>query len=69
MTDIADRADSECEHELAEALRKRKPSGPLACGFCLYCDALLPEGKRWCNAECEADWEYNENRHRQNWSG
>ncbi len=53
------------EFELAsqhEALRRslalalRKPEGPAATGACLCCEAPLPLGLRWCNAECRDDW-------------
>jgi hypothetical protein len=67
MNDIADRADIECEHELAEALRVRKPEGPKAMGYCHYCREPLNPGERWCHGtECEAAWEYEQARRRQN---
>ena len=67
MNDLADRADDEIEHELAEALRQRKPAGPVATGFCHYCREPLADGLRWCQGtECEAAWEHEQERRRQN---
>ena len=57
MTDLIDRAEQEIEMELADALRQRKPSGPQSCGVCLYCDAVLRDGLRWCGPECRDGWE------------
>jgi len=60
MPDDLDRA---AEHEqlqrslsLAQALT-HAPRGPLATGSCLYCEATLDEGLRWCDAECRDGWE------------
>ena len=59
MSDVCDRADDECEHELAEALRIRKPPGPVATGICYYCLELIAPGLRWCEGtECEREWEH-----------
>ena len=58
MTDELDRAEEEIEMELAESIRRRKPEGPPATGACLYCDELLPAGRRWCDRACEAGWEH-----------
>lgn len=66
MTDAADRADDEIEHETAEALRMRRPPGPPAIGACHYCAEPLPPGLRWCDRECEAGWEYEIDRKAQN---
>jgi len=45
------------EEQIRElALRHREPSGPPATGHCLHCDQPLPEGKRWCDAECRDEW-------------
>lgn len=57
MTDIADRADDEIEHELAEALRQRRPIGPDPTGFCHYCREPIEPGQRWCHGtECRDEW-------------
>ncbi|HJW82419.1 MAG TPA: hypothetical protein VJ396_09265 [Acidiferrobacterales bacterium] len=53
MSDIIDEA-GEWEEELRDqALRRRKPNGPAATGFCLNeeCCEVLLVGRRWCNAE------------------
>lgn len=60
MNDLADRADSECEHELAEALRLRRRAGPPAMGMCHYCMAVVAPGARWCDKECRDAWEAEE---------
>lgn len=67
MTDELDRAEIEIEMELAEALRLRKPVGPLPTGFCHYCLELIGPGMRWCEGtECEQAWEYEKMRRAQN---
>ena len=66
MNDIADRADSEVEHELAEALRQRKPGGPPPTGWCHYCAEPLEPGWRWCGHGCEDEWEHEQKRKQQN---
>lgn len=66
MTDELDRAEEEIEMELAEALRKRKPAGPSANGYCHWCGDAVSVGMRWCDHSCEESWEYTEGRRRQN---
>lgn len=44
------------EQFLEVALKHRKPSGPSATGHCLYCNAELPVGRRWCDQWCAEDW-------------
>ena len=41
--DEADRAQSEVERSLAEAMRARRREGPPATGQCLWCDEPLEE--------------------------
>lgn len=56
--DEADRAAQEVDRELAEAMRLRKPPGPLPTGRCLYCEEDLGDDyRRWCNIECREGWE------------
>lgn len=57
MSDDIDRAQNEVERNLAEALRSRKPAGPVANGRCYYCGELLDDVSRWCGARCRDDWE------------
>jgi hypothetical protein len=66
MTDLIDRAEDEIEMELAEALRRRQPAGPPAIGACHYCAEPLAGELRWCGAECERGWEFEQERRRQN---
>ena len=54
MADIIDEA-GEWEEELRDqALRRRKPNGPAATGFCLNeeCCEVLPAKQRWCDSGC-----------------
>lgn len=44
------------EQFLKVALSNRKPSGPAATGRCLYCNAELPDTRRWCDKWCQEDW-------------
>jgi len=44
------------EQFLDAALKVRKPSGPTATGRCLYCNAELPDTRRWCDSWCAEDW-------------
>lgn len=66
MADDLDRAEKHIELQLAAHLRKRRPVGPPATGVCLWCEAVLPNGWRWCDHECESDWEYDQVRRRAN---
>lgn len=45
------------EHFREMALKKRKPNGPTAVGYCLACNAKLPNNVRWCDADCREMWE------------
>lgn len=61
----ADVSDLASQHEqlfLDAALSARKPTGPAACGHCHNCETPLPEGERWCDADCRTDWEKREGR-------
>lgn len=60
--DISDTAT--CHEELRReiALRERKPEGPAATGYCLFCGEPLPDGLRWCDADCARDYEYLQDR-------
>lgn len=55
--DETDRADMEVERSLHEALRKRRPVGPVANGRCHYCDEIVDDETRWCDIGCRAAWE------------
>lgn len=66
MTDELYRAEQEIEMELAEALRKRYEPGPRPNGLCHYCGELLTQQLRWCNVDCEREWERMRERRRTN---
>lgn len=56
MTTIDDDASMREEQFLKVALATRKPNGPSATGRCLYCNAELPDTRRWCDKWCQEDW-------------
>ena len=56
MTTIDDDATMREEHFRDVALRQRKPEGPKSTGHCLFCNAELEHGRRWCDAECREMW-------------
>jgi hypothetical protein len=57
MSDDIDRAQNEVERSLGEALRVKKPVGPVATGRCLFCDEILDDESRWCDSGCRDAWE------------
>jgi hypothetical protein len=58
MSDDADQADLLIEAALQDAIAAaRRPTGPVATGYCLWCDEPLAAGRRWCGAECRDEWE------------
>ena len=56
MTDD-DMATLREEQFLAQALAVKRPTGPTASGWCLNCSEPLPNGVRWCDSDCQHDWE------------
>lgn len=53
--DDADRAQEQAE-ALEAAWRKVPHAAEAeATGFCLWCDARMAPGQRWCSAECRDD--------------
>ena len=60
MTTIDDDASMREEHFLKVALATRKPDGPTATGRCLYCNAELPDTRRWCDGWCAEDWQFEQ---------
>ena len=62
MTDIFDRASEreQLERDLAISSARKSAPSVQATGHCLWCNAELARGKRWCDAECCEDWELNE---------
>lgn len=57
MSDEIDRAQNEVERSLTEAMRKRRPAGPVANGRCHYCGELIDDEARWCDIGCREGWE------------
>lgn len=58
MSDDVDRTQERLE--LEEKIRKQYQAVQpqiKATGRCLYCGEKLPEGKRWCDADCREDFE------------
>ena len=50
--DEADIAARNEETLLKYRIAERKPAGPVATGFCLWCGETLEGGRRWCDADC-----------------
>lgn len=57
MADFADLGAEREARDRALALQVRAPEGPAATGACLCCGEPLPEGLRWCDAECRDTWQ------------
>lgn len=59
MTDIFDRASDleQKERESAIASARKPLVSARETGHCLWCNAKLIQGKRWCDSECREDWE------------
>lgn len=56
MDDNLDRANDENGASLSEALRRRKPEGPVATGHCNWCELSVSPDLRWCNVTCRDQW-------------
>ena len=66
---MADEFDRASDLEQAERdnciARCRQVPSIKSVGHCLYCNAELPDGQRWCDAWCREDWSLEqEARHR-----
>lgn len=46
----------------AQIAASKKPPGPAATGFCLYCDEPVMEGDRWCSADHRDAWQKEQTR-------
>ncbi len=56
--DEIDRANSMTDIYLDIALKTRERGPKIEpTGKCLYCEAPLPDGRRWCDADCRDDWQ------------
>lgn len=62
MSDIFDQASDreQLERDLAIASARKPSASAQATGHCLWCNAQIEQGKRWCDAECREDWELNQ---------
>jgi len=54
---VDDQATAVEERDRELAVRQRKPEGPTPIGRCLHCELPLPDGMRWCDADCRDDWQ------------
>lgn len=55
--DFLDDASENESNERDRLIQKaRKVKSVQATGHCLYCNAELPDGKRWCDEWCRDDW-------------
>lgn len=57
MDDI-DKTTEQAEiYQRAALYKSKKPTADaVATGECLFCEATLSPGIRWCGAECRDDW-------------
>jgi len=61
MPDEIDLASDRAELAREAALTQRRPAGPAPTGRCHYCDEMVRDERRWCDAECRDQWD-KENR-------
>ena len=54
--DITERNREFMDREAHYKSRREEPTAK-ATGFCLFCEAPLPENMRWCDKECLDYWE------------
>ena len=66
MTTLDDDASMREEQFLNAALSTRKPDGPTATGRCLYCNAELPDTRRFCDGWCAEDWQLEQEAYKRN---
>jgi hypothetical protein len=57
MSDNLDIASDREELDRSRAMTFKKPAGPSPTGRCLYCDEIVGDTQRWCDAECRDQWE------------
>lgn len=61
---MADEADMTADRDEREAPMRiaasRKPTSPAPNGHCMSCGDPVPEGHRYCDAECREDFEREE---------
>lgn len=57
MSDNLDIASDREELDRSLALAVKRPSGPVPTGRCHFCDEIVGDAQRWCDAECRDQWE------------
>lgn len=61
MTDIVDSGNDAADLFLKAAMTApRNLHLPAADGKCHNCEASVPPGVRWCDLDCQRDWEKHE---------
>jgi hypothetical protein len=66
MADEVDITNERAEMTLmGEIAASKKPHGPVPTGRCHYCDEIVGDSMRWCNATCLLEWEREVARRRQ----
>lgn len=68
MTDISDQATirEEQERDINIGLARKQSRQLPYIGVCYYCDARLPEGHRFCDADCRDGYEHEQEAMRRN---
>jgi hypothetical protein len=64
VMDESDRATQREQQAREAALERRRSEAPPACGYCFNCGETLFGSRRWCDADCRADWERSRRRAR-----
>lgn len=59
MSDEVDVSNDRWEWYVSMKIRENAASKTVAdyTGACLYCEASVPEGHRWCDADCRDAWQ------------
>lgn len=57
MPDIDDIASEQEQFARDNAQRMRKPEGPQAIGVCHNCEEPVAVTLRWCDSDCQKDWQ------------
>ena len=57
MPDEIDLSSERAELAREAAATLRRPTGPQPNGLCHWCDEIVPDAARWCDADCRDEWE------------
>ena len=58
MADVVDITSERDEITIQHAIRAaRQAGGPQPNGRCHFCDEIVDDHSRWCDADCHDDWE------------